>query len=158
MTFTVLSPRAADQFVLLDQSVTDLGVAAASQLAMPPGWGDSLLLDAHVVVTPIATMMANPELSGVCVRIVAAGGTTNADYLGCSRWIRTSSVTLQANVDPDQVRYLRGDELVMVELDEVDTNVAPTADLFVFLRVRRLRQDAPDRGPGDRLGRIILAT
>lgn len=157
MTFRVLSPRAADQFILLDDSVVNIGDAQGQNIPMPAGWGDSLLLDVHLVVADILTMRAAPDISGVCVGIRDAGGSS-ADWMGCARWHQTSPTQLHANIDPDQVRYLRGDELVRVEFEELDTNVAATADLFVFIRVRRIRQDAPDRGPGDRLGRIILAT
>lgn len=157
MTFRVQSPRAADQFILVDDSLQNLGAPVANALGMPPGWGDSLLLDVELVLLNVATMMANPELSGVFVGIHDPS-TATADYLGVSRWYQTGPTTVHANIDPDQVRYLRADEAIWVEFAEVDTNVAPTADLFVFIRVRRIRQDAPDRGPGDRLGRIILAT
>lgn len=155
MTFALLSPRAAEQFILVDTSISNIGVPVASSLALPSGWGDSLLLDAHVLVNQIATMMTNPELSGVSIRIVDAQGSS-ADYLGTGRWHQTATDVLQATIDPDQVRYLRGDEQIRVEFAEVDVNATPTADVFVFIRVRRIRQTGPAREGRERLGHIVL--
>lgn len=157
MTFALLSPRAADQFILADTSLVNLGAPVASSLALPAGWGDSLLLDCHVIVNSIATMMTAPETSGVCIRIVDSQGAS-ADYMGCARWHQTATDVLQATIDPDQVRYLRGDEQIRVEFAEVDTNASATADCFVFIRVRRIRQEGPKRNEERLLGRIVLAT
>lgn len=141
MTFIALSSRTADQWILQDTSLINIDGDISQAFALPASFGDLLLLDALVVVSSVLTMRLTPEDGGVEIDVVTAGALV-ADYVGVGRWHQVSVARLAAYIDPDQLRFVRQDELIVVRFAEVDTNVAPTADLSVFLRVRRLREDS----------------
>jgi len=92
-----------------------------------------------VVVSSIATEVANPELQGVHVEIVHTAPVDNADFVGHSRWSSIAGTALGCGVEPFRPVLWRSGESCRVVFQEVDTNATPTGDLSVTFRVLRLR-------------------
>jgi hypothetical protein len=134
---TVLSHRIAGQAVL---TATNANIDGDQSIVynLPVDWGNSILLEAYVQITTIATLMTTPEFFGPQITMVDNSETNNVDFVGIAPWIRITADELGAAVLPDQPRYWDRREVIAVRFEEVDTNVAPTADLRVFFLVKRL--------------------
>jgi len=139
---TILSDRYAGIYTCQLQSANIDGDQAV-MVELPTGVGDSLLLAWNVSVTQIAT-------------IVAAGTTALGPFVTIAQtapliaiepamrhntfWVISGAATeLRASQQLDHPVLWRTTESVRIVFQEVDTNVAPTADLSIVLTCRRMR-------------------
>lgn len=145
MALTVLSDRQSSVTVL-HELFSDIDGDQAKALTLPSGFGDCAILHVGVWVAAVATMRANPEIAGPSLILLTPGATANLDPVGEARWVQFSATAVQASVEPYRPVYWQQQEELGMYFAEVDTNATPTADLRVFIRVRRLR----DLSPGER--------
>lgn len=139
------SDRAAEQ-VTLRATKADLNGDQGEFFTLPSGFGDCLIIDASVKITAIATFMANPELAGPFIQLFdSEAAASPRDIAFSKRWIRYNATALGAYLTPDQLQMWKGDEAIRLDFMEVDTNAAPTADLELMIKVRRIRQTGPRR-------------
>lgn len=153
---TLRSDRAANQSILAADD-TNLDGDLNLTIALPPGFGDVLILNANIQIVSIATRMTMAN-QGVHWQLLDTAAALARDFLGTSEWFIKGATALSSYIDPDQLVVWRETEKLHLQGDEIDTNVTPTADAVVLVRVRRLRQNAPEIDPmhTDRLGRIVL--
>lgn len=91
-----------------------------------------------MVVTTIATILAAATEYGPILTLLSVGSTV-ADLPFCGKWQRRLTDGVQAWLSPDQVQFWKEGEVLQVVFEEIDTNATPTADLGVYVKVRRLR-------------------
>lgn len=151
------SDRAAGQSILSADFLNVDGDFDAV-VSLPAGFGDCLILNAQVQINTIATMAASFDNRGVHWQILDSAADLARDFLGSSPWYIKGAAELTSFIDADQLVVWRETEQLHLEWAEVDTNVTPTGDAVVLIRVRRLRQTAPPISDmdTDRLGRIVL--
>lgn len=124
--------------VVLAATVLNVDGAQADTLVLPSGFGDCYIQRAAVNITPIATMMASPELNGPGMWLVASGAFS--DFLSAQRWsVGYAGNTLSAVWEPFVAALWRDGEKMQVEYAEVDTNATPTADATYMVLVQRRR-------------------
>jgi hypothetical protein len=121
-------------------TATDINNDQALNYELPLGFPDCLILELILQISSIATMMVTPEFHGPVIWVVSTIDGGVRDLLGTERWVRslTPSTGLVAHLKPDQPALLRRTESLQLVFAEVDTNATPTADLNVYVRVRRL--------------------
>lgn len=143
VTLAIRSEREFGDAVLVG---TDANVDGAVQtvLSLPDGFGDCYIRRVLVNARQIATMMATPELFGPGMALVSGG--LGRDFLTSLRWNRSYTLELAAAFEPLLAIQWQASETLNVDADEVDTNVAPTVDIVVYVLVRRIRQEKPDWG------------
>lgn len=153
---TIRSEREGGQAVLnaLEENV-DAGVSMT--VALPAGFGDCYIIRAGVRVLSIATIMVNPEFFGPLFRLVGTGGSATADLLDTGRWTRSFTLQLAYTWQPFIAPLWRDGELFQIISDEVDVDVAPTADVDIYLLVQR-RQNMPGMGPAPVEVPVILTS
>jgi hypothetical protein len=130
--------------VLLATPATTIENAAAPQAraTLPTGLGPILILELWIQAGNFATLVANPELLGPVAFIYDSTVTTLRDVIGSCRWTRTGNeLTATFAPTPDQPVYMEQADVLVVNFLEVDTNAAPTSQLYIYARVRRLRPD-----------------
>lgn len=134
---TVRSDRALEQVVLQGNELNVDGDKVVGW-TLPTGFGDCVLLNVFVGVNSIATMMADSTTKGPTVYLWDATGY--ADVVGTEPWTLRAADGVSAFIDPDQAVFWREGELLYTAFPEADANAAPTGDLQVVFKVRRLRQ------------------
>lgn len=127
-------------FTVLKAALANIDGDQANTIALPAGFGDCVLRWILIECDTFATMVTTPEVLGVGIQVVDGSATDVRDMLGVTRFQMTSAEQLQAFVERRQDHPLwRSQELLLVNFPEVDTNVAPTADLAFAIGVSRLR-------------------
>lgn len=143
MTFSVYSDRAAPGIVVLREVTSNLDGGQDITSGLPAGFGDLIVLDVFYLVQEIATIMSNPELQGPRCQVSENAGGQFVDFVGNGRWVRHDSAAGQVRmscwIHPRQPTFVRETESLLSEFSEVDTNATPTADLYLYVRGRRLR-------------------
>lgn len=116
--------------------------------ALPAGFGQCVIEEVQGFVTDIATVVANPTLQGCSVAVLSENGVTS-DLIGVVGFYPISATALAFRVSPHEKVFMRAQETIIVSFPELDTNVTPTADLAVYVRVLRLMNQAPAMSPED---------
>lgn len=110
----------------------------ALTFTLPPGFGDCALMECSASVATIATVVANPELLGVTFQLTSPEDVPQ-DIVFNGRWVKRRVDQLSVWAAPDQVQFWREHEELKMLFAEIDTNATPTADVVVYIKVKRLR-------------------
>lgn len=136
--FTRVVDRAFEE-AILNGAVSNVDGDVDAEFQLPAGFGDCALLEASAVVTSIATLVALTNLSGPCFRLLDAPAGNIVDVAFEGKWTLFKAGAVVCRASPDQVQFWREQETLRVSFPEIDSNVSPTADLDVVVKVRRLR-------------------
>lgn len=110
----------------------------AENFQLPVGFGDCLLQAVHVNVSDAATLVTAWETLGANALLVNPNGDVLVG-VGSEYWRKGTATSLACKIWlPFPMIWYSTEELRLV-YSEVDTNVAPTADVVVTAEVIRLR-------------------
>lgn len=139
-TFAVLD-RAFDEASLYGTKV-NLDGDQDDDWGPPAGFGDCALLEVYVEVQSIATLQSSFFTEAGPSAQLWEVGLVRGVEVGMSDFWKINGATNQtvsARISPDQVQFWREGERLRIRFREIDENATPTADLFVWVKVRRLR-------------------
>lgn len=129
--------RGGEDFLTL--AVTNVDGDAAIAVELPAGLGDCLITAFQIDISAIATMKANPELTGPVVIVAATVAGANQDIVCAPRWRQCSPTRVIATAESVPEVLWRTTETVYINFAEIDTNATAAADANIFFKVRRLR-------------------
>jgi hypothetical protein len=155
-TATLASERGADQVDLIATGGVYTAADQVDNIALPPAFGDCLILEAFMTVNGEATSLTAFADTGVRVALTDPAGNL-LEFVGVPRILKTGAARHAAQCTPDSLVVWKSTEVLQWLHQQLDTNAAPTAAPVYLIRVRRLR-DEPANSMTDRLGRQLIGS
>lgn len=135
---TLVRDRA--DYAVLRGTISDVGADSVEVMTAPVGFGDYDLLEWQAQFTAIATLVATPELLSAAMWVVDNGGAgVVVDFGGIGRWLKHGTGIVATRSRPLRPVFVGSPDALFFTSPELDTNVSPTGDFNVYVRVRRLR-------------------
>lgn len=132
--------------VTLAGLLADLDGDRGDDIALPAGFGDCWVHSAHILVTGIATILADAVLVARGVELLVIDASANAvDHVGTEYWKKQGVDRIATTIQPriGALVQATSGEMMRIAFAEVDTNATPTGDLNLTFRVERLRNTGP---------------
>lgn len=136
---TLRSERWLDEVTVTGSIVNVGGADVAELFSLPLGLGDVAIMEAIVVGSDIATVVAGSTNPSVRIDILSPDGASAVDIVGVFRWWPIAVAAVAAYVSPDPLVLWKQDERLRISSVEFDTNASPTGDLSITVKCVRVR-------------------
>jgi len=138
-TFAGRSNRYSGHFTLYG-TLADLADAEQDHSgSLPTGFGDCLIHKVTLEIAGIVTMVTNPELQSVFMTLSPQVGGGYTEIIGNPRFRVYQLAAVTAHIEPYRPVTWYQNEDLRVLFGNIDTNVAASSDMYMYVDVFRLR-------------------